>query len=66
MSSMFTAAINFNMPLEKWDVSSVTNMYGMFATVTTFKESHGATLDITLGQDTILARLGQHLCEYVV
>ena len=30
MSSMFNEAIDFNQPLNDWDVSRVTNMDGMF------------------------------------
>ena len=30
MENMFTAATSFNQPLNNWDVSSVTNMSGMF------------------------------------
>jgi len=38
MSGMFWGALNFNQPLDSWDVSSVTNMYAMFYFATSFNQ----------------------------
>ena len=38
MSGMFENARSFNQPLNKWNVSNVTNMEGMFNGATSFNQ----------------------------
>ena len=38
MVCLFDGAINFNQPLNNWDVSNVTNMSGMFYCATSFNQ----------------------------
>ena len=41
MNRMFNCSTDFNQPIGNWDVSSVTDMYGMFSDATHFNQDIG-------------------------
>jgi surface protein len=63
MQLAFAGATSFNQPLNTWNVSSVTDMNGMFQSATAFDQNIGSW-DISLVSDFVNFMFGKSFTNY--